>query len=71
MSKNIQSDTSGDENLNELLTQIAKKYLFIETLETQHRDCYDFHDVSVWSIKDALTAAFNAGRDCVQRKRKK
>ena len=33
----------------------------IETLETQHRDRFDFHDVSVWAVKSALEAAYAAG----------
>ena len=44
------------------LEQIAKEHLFIETLETQHSDRLDFHDVSVWGVKAALQAAFEAGR---------
>jgi hypothetical protein len=47
---------------NKLLEQIAKKHLFIETLETQHSDRLDFHDVSVWGVKSALQAAYEAGR---------
>ncbi len=50
-----------NKDLNKLLEQIAKEHLFIETLETQHRDRLDFHDVAVWSIKDALEAAYAAG----------
>ncbi|MFM6991694.1 MAG: DUF6900 domain-containing protein, partial [Rhodoferax sp.] len=38
-----------NKDLNKLLEQIAKEHLFIETLETQHRDRLDFHDVAVWS----------------------
>ncbi len=48
-------------DLNKLLEQIALKHFFIETLETQHRDRLDFHDVSVWAIKSALEAAYAAG----------
>ena len=47
---------------NKLLEQIAKEHLFIETLEAQHSDRLDFHDVSVWGVKAALEAAFEAGR---------
>lgn len=42
--------------------KIALDHLFIETLETRHSDRLDFHDVSVWGIKSALEAAFEAGR---------
>jgi hypothetical protein len=44
------------------LQKIALDHLFIETLETRHSGRLDFHDVSVWGIKSALEAAFEAGR---------
>ncbi len=47
--------------LDDLFTQIAQRHLCIETLQTRHSDSLDFHDVSVWSLRDALEAAFNAG----------
>lgn len=50
-----------NKDLNKLLELIAKEHLFIETLETQHRDRLDFHDAAVWSIKGALEAAYAAG----------
>ena len=50
-----------NKDLNKLLPQIAKEHLFIETLETQHSDRLDFHDVSVWAVKSALEAAYAAG----------
>jgi hypothetical protein len=46
---------------DKLLEQIALDHLFIETLETQNRDRLDFHDVSVWAVKSALQAAYQAG----------
>ncbi len=45
-----------------LFTQIAQQHLGIETLVTRKSDGLDFHDVAVWSVKDALEAAFEAGR---------
>jgi len=42
--------------------KIAKEILDIETLETRNSDGLDFHEVSVWEIKDALKAVFEAGR---------
>jgi hypothetical protein len=47
---------------DELFTLIAQCHLNIETLETRKSDGLDFHDVAVWGIKDALDAAFEAGR---------
>jgi hypothetical protein len=48
-------------DLKKLLDQIAKDHLHIDTLETQHSDRLDFHDVAVWSSKSALEAAYAAG----------
>lgn len=42
------------------LTQIAQIHLGLETLEERRSDSLDFHEVSVWSVKDALQAAFEA-----------
>lgn len=50
-------------NMNELLTKIAGEMLNIETLETRNSDSLDFHEVSVWSLKKALEAAYAAGRE--------
>lgn len=47
--------------IDTLYTLIAQKHLRIDTLETRHSDRLDFHDVAVWSIRDALEAAFKAG----------
>ena len=47
--------------MDQLLTQIAREHLHIETLETRRSDSLDFHDVAVWCVRDALEAAFKAG----------
>ena len=47
--------------IDQLLTQIAQQHLGIQTLEAQSADRLDFHEVSVWSLHDALRAAFEAG----------
>lgn len=44
-----------------ILTVIAREHLDIETLETRRSDSLDFHDVAVWSVKEALLAAYQAG----------
>lgn len=44
------------------LEKIAAELLRIETLETRNMDELDFHEVSVWGIKAALEAAYEAGR---------
>lgn len=49
------------EKTNEI-ERIAKVYLFIKTLEIQNNDSLDFYELSVVSIKQALTAAYEAGK---------
>lgn len=45
------------------LASIAKRILQIPTLETRKADHLDFHEVAVWSLKDALRIAYRLGRD--------
>lgn len=42
--------------------KIAQRHLGVETLETRRMDDLDFHDLSVWQLKAALEAAYEAGR---------
>ena len=39
----------------------AKVELLLETLETRKRDALDIHEIPVWSIKDVVRHAFEAG----------
>lgn len=48
-------------NVENILLLIAHKHLGVDTLETRNSDRLDFHEVSVWGIKEALQAAFMAG----------
>ena len=43
------------------VSDIAKKVLKIGSLVTQNSDDLDFHDVSVWAIKEALIKAYHLG----------
>jgi len=45
------------------LQKIALDHFFVATLETRSSDSLDFHELSVWAIKTALQAAFEAGRN--------
>ena len=47
---------------NKLLTQIAQKHCFVETLEVRGSDSLDFHDIGVAGLKAALEEAYEAGR---------
>jgi len=53
------------------IREIAKRELFIETLERRMRDSLDFHDVSVWGVEAALMAAYEAGREAERKRRPK
>lgn len=46
----------------DIITDIARTQLGIETLETRNSDSLDFHDCSVFSIKQALLLAYKAGQ---------
>ena len=46
---------------NVRMTDIAKKHFNVETLEGRGRDALDFKEVNVWSMRDALEEAFEAG----------
>ena len=54
------------QTLDQQMQQIALDHLFIETLETRHSDRMDFHEVSVWGVKSALMAAYEAGRQAAK-----
>ncbi|MBU9314539.1 hypothetical protein LWS69_03380 [Bordetella hinzii] len=51
-----------EKDIDRQLQQIALDHLFIDTLETRNSDRLDFHEVSVWPVKSALMAAYQAGR---------
>lgn len=52
-----------DAKIEALLLAIAQKHIpGIETLEERKSDDLDFPDIAVWSLHDALKAAYEAGR---------
>ena len=48
--------------MEKILEQIANEKAGIETLETRNSDRLDFHEVSVWTLKAMLEAAYQAGQ---------
>lgn len=54
--------------LNRILTDIAITHLNITTLRTRRSDHLDFHEVSVWAVRSALKAAFEAGLKAASRR---
>ena len=57
-------------NKNATIEKIAREILDLETLETRKSDSLDFHDMAVWTIREALEAAYNAGRQAAPPRRK-
>lgn len=51
-----------DQARDAILAAIAREQLGIETLARRYRDALDFHDLSVVGIREALEAAYEAGR---------
>lgn len=54
------------QTLERVLQRIAQEHLSVQTLRTRHSDDLDFHDLSVWRLRAALQAAFEAGRASVK-----
>jgi hypothetical protein len=52
-----------------ILAEIAKRHLAIDTLDCRRSDRLDFHDLAVWSIEQALEAAFQAGSEAAEDRR--
>ena len=50
----------------ELKTKLEKivkeRYPEIETLDKQWNDCLDFHEVSVWGLRELLEKAYELGK---------
>lgn len=50
-----------DTTAEQAVAEIARGLLHLDTIETRNSDALDFHEVAVWSIRDALMAAHTAG----------
>lgn len=46
---------------DQIVEEIAKKHLFIDTLVSRNSDRLDFYDCGVASLRYALLAAYEAG----------
>jgi len=49
------------ENMEKEIAKIAREILRIKTFERRYSDDLDFYDCSVWSVREALEAAYKAG----------
>lgn len=54
------------EKREETVEKIAQNYLGF-TLKTQNSDGLDFHEVSVWAIRQAMELAYEAGRESMKK----
>ena len=50
-----------------ILEVIAQQHLRVDTLVTRHVDGQDFHDLSVWKLRNAVRAAYTAGMEAAAR----
>jgi hypothetical protein len=62
----VEEPEQGDAT-DEVLRQIAASVLEIETLEVRGSDSLDFHEVNVAAVREALAAAYEAGRGSAER----
>ncbi|MEX0652548.1 MAG: hypothetical protein WD534_11230 [Phycisphaeraceae bacterium] len=49
-------------DMQQAIERIARETLNVATLDTRGRDQLDFHDLSVWQLRQALEQAYEAGR---------
>ena len=61
-----QNKTSGTKKIDQIIAEIANKHLHVETLQEQKSDRLDFHECHVLAIKEALEAAYQAGREATK-----
>lgn len=47
----------------QIIEDIAKRHMLVDTLATRGSDSQDFYEVAVWCIKAALEEAFEAGKN--------
>ncbi len=60
--------TTNDKNRDAAIAAIARDVLSIETLETRNSDRLDFHDVAVWTVREALETAYAAGHEAAMKR---
>ena len=51
-----------DKHKQQTITHITREVLDLPTLDPRCRDALDFHELSVWQIRQALEQAYEAGR---------
>jgi len=59
--------SEGNKKMENKLLEIAK-IAGIETLETRNSDSFDFHEISIWTLKEMLEKAYEMGKNSKSRK---
>ncbi|MBF0802884.1 hypothetical protein IR141_00630 [Neisseria sp. 19428wB4_WF04] len=57
--------------LDKQLEAIALEHMFVETLETKNCNADFINEISVWSVKSALEAAYELGKKAALSEAKK
>jgi len=57
----------GAEDRDAAVERIAREVLGVESLVERGRDALDFKELAVWTVGDALRAAYEAGRRAGER----
>lgn len=55
------TEPEADTATQQAVAEIACRILRMDSLEARNSDALDFHELAVWTISDALTAAYDAG----------
>lgn len=58
----IYHDYEESSNDNEIFENIARIVGRIPTLERQNNDSQDFHDISVWTLREMLRVSYELGK---------
>ncbi len=59
--KIVPSDGTVGHDAERSVSEIAQRVLRLDSLQTRHSDALDFHELAIWSIREALLAAHAAG----------
>ena len=60
--------TSKNKTRDATIAAIAREVLHVETFEARKMDGLDFHDLAVWSVREALERAYAAGFEAATKK---
>lgn len=60
--ENVRPNGRDEDPRRDALDKICAEVLGVHTLETRSNDSLDFYDVAVWTLKEALERAYEAGR---------